>query len=474
MKKSLFPICAPLCAVALLLFSCSEVSTEITTPSEDACQEQLYQVTHTDIMALLQKNNPMKTKSGPTDMTIDPYVWEGDTVMFLVNDAKGWQLISADKRACPIVVYANDEHKSLEDIMGSPMLGGWVSDVAKDIHTLKKGNYPIENENTKYWNYVEGKASAVKTKSLGPGWRLICTIDISSNSTEIDHIIPTKWGGGEPWNDCFPEDVFLEKMPVGSHNVAIAQILYWANKQMGVPEYSYTNVTATTNEIITVDSLNSVIIYDTYPVFSFGDSSSVVWSQMKTHYNGSGNSDYVSYLMAKVRSLTNLVSPEDYTVAEDLNALDYFQLQSSNRNYAVDTVIRYLFQGIPSIIITDVHSNEYVYDTRACIADAYYGFTNTFEEYYIYDPYETYNGLIDIDLEYATPEDVILVLPEGYEWCSEQHNVSMRYISMNWGLNGEGDNQRYSVYSTLWDWVHYSMTTEVSPWKMIYNFRAAN
>ena len=472
MKKILFPICAPLCAVALLLFSCSEVSTEITAPSEDACQEQLYQVTHTDIMALLQKNNPMKTKSGPADMTIDPYVWEGDTVMFLVNDASGWQLISADKRACPIVVYEDGEHKTLKDIMGSPILGGWISSVAKDIHTLKNGNYRIENENTKYWNYVEGKASMAKTKSPGLGWKLICTIDISSTSTVVDHIIPTKWGDCSPWDSCFPNDNDGQPLDVGSHNVAIAQMLYWSHQQNGIPIYAYTDITAFTGHMY-LDEDENYQYYLLYPVFSFIDSSSVAWSQMKTTSSGSGNSDYVGYLMAKVRSLTNPFYAEDYSPATDIAAINYFQLDASTNNYVADTVINHILQGEPSLIIANVQSGS-SNNNIACIADYYYSFSNTYEEFYIYDPYDTYSGIIDIDLEYATPEDIILVLPDGYEWCSEQHAVSMRYISFNWGLNGIGDNQRYSVNSTLWDWVHYSVTTTVSPWKMIYNIHTTN
>lgn len=458
-------------SLLLLIIGCCNLITEISPEVVNNTLCQQYQVSINDIKAHFMKNGSLMTKNSSNEITVEPYVWEGDTVMFLVNDSKGWQLFSADKRACPIVAYAEDEHLSIQELQGPTMLNEWISSVAKDIHTLKCGNYPVENENTRYWDYVEGKASSVKTKSLGSGWRLIYTLDVSHSSTEIDHLIPTKWGSHGPWNDCFPEDVFGETLPVGSPNVAIAQMLYWSNQQNGIPVYSYTNITTSTGEHLYNDGES--YYYNTYPIFSFNDSSSVAWGQMKTHYNSSGSSDYVGYLMAKVRSLTNLLFPEDYNLSTIVCALNYFQLQASSGNYSAETVVQNLLQGVPAILLMDVETNGYVYDTHVCIADSYYRYATTYEEFYIYDPYNTFNGEIEIEIEDPDPEDIIAVLPDGYEWCSQQNMVSFRYLSCNWGNNGIGDNSRYSVYSTLWDWVNIS-TTSVSPWKMVYNIHTIN
>lgn len=467
MNSKLFFI---LLALSSLIISCTDVILEKEIPI-NGLNNNDYQISVNDILVLLHADSLKMTKN-TNEVTIEPFVWDRDTVMYLVNDSKGWQLISADKRACPIVAYSEGEHLSLQEMQKASYLHNWVSNVAKEIFILKNGNFPIENENTKYWDYVTRRSNKVRTKVEGQGWRWFCRVDVSYNSTEINHIIPTKWSGDDPWN-IFPNGYDGFPLPVGSHNVAIAQILYWANQHLSTPTYSYTNVTGFTDYYSYYDG-DETLVFEAYPVFSFNDSSSLAWAQMKTTYLDSGSSDYVGYLMAKVRSLTNPFSPEGYSASTDVNALNYFNMDASFGNYVADTVVNRIMQGNPSIIITDVNSNEY-YHTRACIADAYFRYSSTYEDYYIYDPNNTFDfGEIQEDLEDLGPDEVLIILPEGYDWCSEQNTITLRYLSFNWGLDGIGDNTKYSVYSTLWDWVHYNVTTNVSPNKMIYGFHTLN
>ena len=100
---------------------------------------------------------------------------------------------------------------SISDIYESSFLGPWVFSVAEDIHTLKHGNYPVDNENTRYWEILEGKLMLTKTEEM-EGWRLFRSVLISSTNNDVGPVIPTKWSGSEPWN------------------VAIAQILYWSHR----------------------------------------------------------------------------------------------------------------------------------------------------------------------------------------------------------------------------------------------------
>lgn len=158
---------------------------------------QNYTVSKNSILAHLRLQNSQATKA--SEPSIEPFIWQGDTVMYLINNVQGWQLISADKRACPIVAYAEGEHMSISDIYESSFLGPWVFSVAEDIHTLKHGNYPVDNENTRYWEILEGKLMLTKTEEM-EGWRLFRSVLISSTNNDVGPVIPTKWSGSEPWN----------------------------------------------------------------------------------------------------------------------------------------------------------------------------------------------------------------------------------------------------------------------------------
>ena len=311
----------------LLCSSCTELARNLSFISDVVNQESNYRITEDILLDHLRLQGTPKTKTSKT--TIEPYVWQGDTVMYLVNDINGWQLVAADKRACPIVAYAENEHMSLTDLeANATYLRFWAQSVAKDIYMLSCGDYPIENENTAYWKIIErdvNNSIATKTEEM-EGWRLYRSILVSAVNNDTGPLIPTKWSGYGPWNDCFPNNYYGEQMNVGSHNVAIAQVLFWANQEYGVPSYAYTDVST----YRWVDDDNQIA----YPTFSFNDSSTIAWSQMKLSYEDSGRSDYVSYLMAKVRSCTDLIQEEGYSVTTDVSAINCFGLAASYGNFS--------------------------------------------------------------------------------------------------------------------------------------------
>lgn len=447
--------------------SCYE-KIELTNDNESPITNKNYTVSMNSVLAHLRLHPSPTTKASET--SIEPFIWQNDTVMYLVNDVKGWQLISADKRACPIIAYAEKEHLSLSDISDSTLFGTWVFSVAEDIYILKHGDFPIENENTEYWRIIEGLPNKPQTKSGElDGWRLFRSVLVSSVNDDTGPVIPTKWGGFDPWNICFPYNLNNERMGVGSPNVAIAQILYWSHQNQGVPTYSYTNVTS--QQGLVYDELDETLIVSSYPIFSFNDSSTTAWNQMKQTVSGTGNENYVSYLMAKVRYLTDRYQEEHFNPSLDVSALNYFGLNANYGNFSMDTITHYLHQGKPVIVLTQVLDPTFLYNTRACIVDAYYIHTRTYDVYYIYDPNNTYDfGTIIEEEDEGDP----VVIPPGYDWFCQRNTTTLRFIAMNWGCNGQGDSTSYAVNSTLWDWVHYSGPVTVQPNKMIYNIRVNN
>ncbi|MBQ3742481.1 MAG: C10 family peptidase [Bacteroidales bacterium] len=455
----------------ILCSSCNEISRNPSFTKDVENKETNYRITENMILDHLRLQGTPKTKTSET--TIEPYVWQGDTVMYLVNDINGWQLVAADKRACPIVAYAENEHMSLADLENKEMyLRYWTQSVAEDIHMLRNGDYPIENENTKYWEIIEWNVKnhvATKTEEM-EGWRLYRSILVSAVYNNTGPLIPTKWGSYDPWNSCFPYHYSGERMNVGSHNVAIAQVLYWANQEYGVPSYTYTDVTALQGDAIFYDDSEEEV-HIAYPIFLFNDSSTVAWSQMKLSYDDSGRSDYVSYLMAKVRSCTDPVQEEGYSVTTDVNAINCFGLAASYGNYSVDTLEHYLYQETPVIVLTDVQTNNFYPNKLACIVDAYYRQTRTYDVYYIYDPDNTY---VFDNISEEEDEGGPIVLPAGYDWFCQRNTTTMKFIAINWGFDGQGDGVRYAPNNTLWDWIHTTGTTSVQPHKMIYNIRLAN
>lgn len=218
------------------------------------------------------------------DYTLTPFVYQGDTVMYIANYGNGWELLSTDRRV-PLVIASSDtgEFTPNDTTNMNPAILAYISSVADELHFVKQ----IEDTNESpygLWqaltlNNDEVDPAQVKVNpkaleknraiTLQPGsgyWELISTTSPQTTTKEIPHIIETKWGQDKPWNTYVPykPGSSTEHDPAGCTAVAGAQFLYYLHYKNNRPASTVTNATY---HNLTND-------------YTYTGSSSTVWNQM--------------------------------------------------------------------------------------------------------------------------------------------------------------------------------------------------
>lgn len=103
------------------------------TPLNGQLLRNTFKVTRSDLQTLLAQPSTQTAKSAATSdvCSIEPVVYKGDTIMYLVNYNQGWKLYSVDKRM-PTVLAVNyvERGKRASDILQNKAISSWVSDIA--------------------------------------------------------------------------------------------------------------------------------------------------------------------------------------------------------------------------------------------------------------------------------------------------------------------------------------------------------
>lgn len=383
---------------------------------------------------------------------IEPLVFQGDTVLFLVNYKTGWELMSSDKRTCPVIARGKEENLDEVLLEKNAALKHLLIAQCRHILELRRDSTGVIND---YWK-DESLISSTRNRTREAGWRLIHVGDTSVTYTYIPHIIGTKWGQLTPWNECTPYLIqgYAFRSATGCVNVAYAQILYWANAKYGIPEYMYTQA-----------SCSGYVYPYVPPIFSFTDSSSTAWSQIRVNQAAVGNADYASYLMAKVAQYTNTaysivfdsgnpspVSLSDFDASQITWLRGVFNLNASFLNYNTTTVVSSLFNDKPVMI--GAYDDEL---NHVWIIDGYEHSYHSVRLYYIWDPYNTYNpGSGIIEEEEDEPGNGLYYgaysfdCPAGYESNIVEYPTTSVLFYMNWGNDGAGDSIGFSPYAVSW------------------------
>jgi len=150
-------------------------------------------------------------------------VENSDTLYYILNDTinKGFVIVSADKRASPILGYSAtgcfDEKDQPEAFIA------WIGNRKKEIEEIKKSNLLADRAIKEKWQDFNLKSTTIETKSVEP-------------------LIKTQWDQGCFYNAMCPPD---ESGPCG-HAVtgctitAMAQIMkYWNYPTKGTGSHSY-------------------------------------------------------------------------------------------------------------------------------------------------------------------------------------------------------------------------------------------
>lgn len=417
----------------VLALSCERISNEDAVYSADntlqtkASSDNSFRSTHIGINEI---TNSIKLFHNLGEMdnafikSIDPIVNGRDTIMYLANYEKGWELLSADTRAPRVLMMAENGNIAVSGLKFNPIQAELFENTKDRLINLAanpayRDEFVDNDEGAEYRNPLSCEGKGFNDHGL----IVIDTLVIVNE--EQDHLLETQWGQEYPWNNRAPytSPSMYFHCETGCGPVAIAQTLYYLHYKVGYPQQTYDDCTCSAY----IPS-GSDYVQITSSDISFANSSlsSLFWDDCPLTYSGGPTSDYntVSTLMVQLGYLFGVKYYDDGT---EMTFSDNI-VNVLNNNYSINS--SYLASINYDIIRSNVYENELPVMVglsrngggHMVVVDGYKKKTTK----YIYCYLEVGGGHVP----YQTITD------------------SYRMVAINWGWNGNGDTD-YSG-NTIW------------------------
>ena len=150
-----------------------------------------------------------------------------DTLYYILNDTinKGFVIVSADKRAWPILGYSTEG--SFNEKKQPEAFTAWMESRKKEIESIKKNNLQPDSATTTAWQNLNLKSA-------------------STSSPSVEPLIKTQWDQGCYYNEKCPASTTGQcgHAYAGCTITAMAQIMkYWNYPTKGTGTHSYNNST---------------------------------------------------------------------------------------------------------------------------------------------------------------------------------------------------------------------------------------
>lgn len=225
MKQHLIPVIGLLCLVG-----CKDNAEISDLDSFGQSRNSVSKISNLDC---IQRHIGLNTQTRSVDqVNIEPYIYEGDTVMYVVNYKDGWELLSNDT-SVPMVVAHADEGEFVKDSLPKNM-AAYFDNVAKNLYDRYAdgvANSDVCGEWSQYCvpGSIIGPVSprdtiiidardtllndyiidvSYETVVGSGGWVPIDTIGFTvTNINECSLNIETEWGVRNPWNMYAPMNV---------------------------------------------------------------------------------------------------------------------------------------------------------------------------------------------------------------------------------------------------------------------------
>lgn len=444
MKKVLF-YCLFLTAVVI---SCSKDNTVDLNIVE--VKFQVNDVTR-DLVDIYANARFGKTKGNT--IKVEPILRDNDTLAYILNYGKGWELVAGDERYTPIVAKGEGVY-DLKNLNAGQSI--WLESELERVKAVKN-NLLIPSEedrvrNKRFWDRIRGPKNITKAEGDPvEGWELVEVYERSITETS-NHILQTKWGQFSPWNECVPVSRNTNsRSAAGCVAVAGAQILKYLHDKLGKPATFFTEGSCTG--------------YINNPTYIFANPSADAWSNMalSADSNSSINSSerQVAILIGWIGREVDMAYGGGSSAApsDSLKALlSRLSINSQYVAYNASSVYSQLMNEMPVYVEARFTSNANLSNAHAWVIDGYR--TDTCEYEYIYrytehgSPYNEY----------------------GEEKSEFEYEIN-KYLLMNWGY-GSVDEALYSTSDdATWTYVHIDESSNRTDYpyryhkKVIYDFR---
>lgn len=371
---------------------------------------------------------------------IEALVRDSDTLGYVLNYGEGWEVLSGDKRCTPILA-KGDGHYLFDSLIPPQKI--WFESELEKIGAIKDG-YGVQtksgpSEGELFWQRINAPTSLTKAEGDpiedNQYWELVEIIDWDYDVYTTGHLIQTKWGQEYPWNMYCPIDTETNDTCVaGCWPVAGAQLLYFLHYNINKPLSAPLTTSWDNMAINAYDHQRSKL--QSAALISW------VGENMNVNYGVEGTSGSMNKFSSFIDDIPSLLSNEA-------------QITFKKHNYDnMDNDISYYLSNRRQPCIVRAHTNEILGipagDGHAWLIDGYR--VETYTHKYIY----TWTSRTDNHLyEYG-------------EIKEEYIETDYRYIMMNWGYDGYGDNNLYSP-SINADWTISSYNFKYSK-KIMYDF----
>ncbi len=208
------------------------------SPGKNQSLRSVFKVTPVELQSLLSSGKRL-TATKSIIRSLEPVIYKNDTIMYLVNYAKGWKLYSVDKRM-PLILAENfvETGKKAADILQNKNIDFWISDIATLTKQLSQTDeYDVNSESLETWA-GQGSTSGIQripTQPVPGEYIYVGMEEISRTTVFCPHVTKTLWHGEEPFNTYCPlyynnGDIHA---PAGCVAVSSAQYLYFLQDKLG-------------------------------------------------------------------------------------------------------------------------------------------------------------------------------------------------------------------------------------------------
>ncbi len=419
---------------------------------EGQALDQEYFVTATDLENFVNFRRKESDRSNLSVREVKSYGFDSSqTLFYILNYDKGWEVVAADKRVQPTLAHGDDGTFTM-DTDNEPMKF-WMNMLAdgvlktrqtSDIATRTSADNAEEettdvNQHLKFWETISPSKDSTRggltpiwgpltpIDSIGIGIRkkyyLPHVMDSYSESTYYGPYIETSWGQESPWNVCCPT-INNTRCLAGCTPVSCGQMLYFL-----VNRYDL--------DIITYEDIECTILENGEYVFDKYNPSTTLWENMATwDSDATHNTQYVSALLVHLGDLLGttygITSSSTPCEAEKEYVFDYYNFNCTYLNaYSSSTVKSQIKDRSMPVMVRGENSEG----GHSWIIDGCCDFRNIIKKYYIYSSMD----LTDSDLLAYTKEDA-----DGYDTITYS---SLGMIHMNWGWGGTANGWYSDVYS---------------------------
>ena len=412
----------------------------------------------------------------PQIVSIEPYLFNGTTCLYIINFEHGWMVVPADTRV-RAVLGESEVDDLYPDNTENAELKFWLKTTAESVYRAGELEQDQYDENSiEIWENIR---SAIEggglVGSVQPGqasWVKVTTVSTNSDiNASVPHLLETKWGQGNSWNCTLPIDpsMYAEygtslRFFTGCVATAISQILYYYSTTQGDPLDLYHTITPSIATHLGI--IGGSYKYKLSLTRSGYNSVSDRWMYMPlTIDDTNGNFSYVSDLMMDVGVRMN----SSYSITSTESSLHVYTdvnpcgLSASAGGYSFTTARNDLVNNKPVIIVGYEGYYGHAWIIDGC--EDWSMTTYTTNTYYEYQEGVIYpSGAV-----YLTDAEAQLECPGVYDGYSQTSSTSdsSHYLLMNFGWSGDGNDGHYALVPSDGDWHGYTHSL-----RLFYNISA--